>query len=85
MIKIKLPYGKYYLIQKEGRKNCKLIDRFDIVINEDREYIFDLVNEALVVEVPDTYKSDINIYFKGIFLLLLGLFMTLLYRKKLDF
>ena len=65
IINKKLEYGEYYVVQKSGMSGYKLIDKFNISIEEEKEYVIDLYSEklqeeVLIVEVPDTKKYDYN-------------------------
>lgn len=77
-INAKLDYGKYYVIQTKGMNGYSLSDKFNISINENKEYKFDLHDDVLVVEVPNTGKND---YYRIIPLILI-LFGSLLVLKS---
>ena len=79
----KLEYGDYYLIQKQGISGYRFIDRFNISIRENKNYIFDLYDEKeiLVVEVPNTLKYDYN-KFISIALILVGLIIIVIEKVK---
>ena len=75
MINIKLEYGEYYGIQTSGISGYNLVDKFNISIKEEKEYIIDLYSEKeeiLIVEVPDTKKYDYD-KFISIGLILIGI------------
>ena len=60
--KLELDYGKYYVIQVKGKIGYKYVDSFEILVDEKKEYTFDLYDEkeVLIVEVPNTSKNDYN-------------------------
>lgn len=75
IINVKLEYGEYYGIQTSGVSGYNLVDKFNISIKEEKEYIIDLYSEKeeiLIVEVPDTKKYDYN-KFISIGLILIGI------------
>lgn len=60
IINIKLEYGQYYIVQVDGIENYNYIDRFNITIEEGKEYIIDLYSEKIEdknIKVED--KNDI--------------------------
>ena len=60
--KLELDYGKYYVVQVKGKIGYKYVDSFEILVDEKKEYTFDLYDEkeVLIVEVPNTSKNDYN-------------------------
>ena len=50
----KLDYGDYYVIQTKGIYGYSFIDKFNISINENKKYSFNLYDNVLVVDVPNT-------------------------------
>lgn len=84
IINEKLEYGEYYGIQIKGITGYKFVDKFNIFINEEKEYILDLYNkkeEILVVEVPNTKVNNYNKLI-SISLILIGLILILKSMKK---
>jgi len=83
VINVKLEYGKYYGIQTSGKSGYNLADKFDISIEEEKDYVIDLYSEKeiLVVEVPNTKKFDYEIFISIIFIIL-GIIFILKSRKK---
>ena len=84
IINIKLEYGEYYGIQISGVSGYNLVDKFNISIKEEKEYIIDLYSEkedVLIVEVPDTKKYDYN-KFISIILIIIGLIFVINSKKK---
>lgn len=78
IINIKLEYGEYYGIQKSGVSGYNLVDKFNISIKEEKEYIIDLYSEkeeVLIVEVPDTKKYDYNKFISIILIIVGSLFI----------
>ena len=78
IINIKLEYGEYYVIQISGVSGYNLVDKFNISIKEEKEYIIDLYSEkeeVLVVEVPDTKKYDYNKFISIILIIIGSLFI----------
>jgi len=78
IINIKLEYGEYYGIQKSGVAGYNLVDKFNISIKEEKEYIIDLYSEkeeVLIVEVPDTKKYDYNKFISIILIIVGSLFI----------
>lgn len=53
-----LDYGNYYVIQTNGIQGYNFVDKFNISINESKKYSYDLYDEILIVEVPNTMKND---------------------------
>ena len=97
IINEKLEYGEYYSVQKEGISGYKFVDKFNIFINEEKDYIFDLYNkkeyvislsnkkeEVLIVEVPNTKVKNYNKLI-SISLILSGLILVLKSFKKTTF
>ena len=85
-INIKLEYGEYYGIQTKWISGYNLVDKFDISISEEKDYIIDLYSEKnqeeiLIVEVPDTGKID---YYKfiSIIFIIVGLILVIKSIKK---
>ncbi len=74
-----LPYGDYYLIQVKGKVGYKLIDRVDIKIREEKDYILNLYNEQeiIIVEVPDTLKNNYNKYISKL-LIFIGMLIIII-------
>lgn len=83
IINEQLEYGKYYSIQTKGILGYSFVDKFNIFINEEKDYVFDLLNkeEILIVEVPDTKVKNYNKYI-SIFLILFGLIILIYTTKK---
>ena len=84
IIKEKLDYGEYYSIQIEGIEGYNFVDKFNISIKDNSNYIFDLYNkkEILIVDVPNTGKTDYNIFISFIFIVV-GLILVLKSQKKI--
>ena len=83
IINIKLEYGEYYGIQTSGISGYNLVDKFNISIKEEKEYIVDLYSkkeEILIVEVPDTKKYDYN-KFISIILIIIGTIFVIKSKK----
>ena len=78
----KLEYGSYYVIQTKGKEGYKFIDKFNINITENKKYTFDLFDDILVVEVPDTGKNDYHRIIPLI-LILLGCLLVFKSRKSI--
>lgn len=86
IINVKLEYGQYYGIQVDGKSGYGLVDKFDISITEEKDYIIDLYSEkdqddVLIVEVPDTKKYDYNKFISIIFIIV-GIMFILKSQKK---
>lgn len=84
VINEKLEYGDYYMIQTKGIENHKLVDKFNISIKDNIDYINDLYNireEVLIVEVPDTFKIDYKKFISPI-LIIIGSIIVLISRIK---
>ena len=86
IINIKLEYGEYYAVQVDGIENYNYVDKFNIKIEEEKDYIFDLYSdkkkeEVLVVEVPNTKKNDYEIFISIIFIII-GLIFVFKTKKK---
>jgi len=78
IINVKLEYGEYYGIQTSGVSGYNLVDKFNISIKEEKEYIIDLYSEkekVLIVEVPDTKKYDYNKFISIILIIIGSLFI----------
>lgn len=83
IINIKLEYGEYYGIQTSGVSGYNLVDKFDISIKEEKDYIIDLYSEkeeVLVVEVPNTKKYDYS-KFISIILIIIGTIFIIRSKK----
>lgn len=80
IIEEKLEYGNYTLIQIKGIEGYKLVDKINLSITQNADYIFDLYNEREVLEVvvPDTYKCSYNIIISKI-LISIGSIMIIFY------
>ena len=79
-----LEYGEYYAIQTKGISGYKFVDKFNIFIKEENDYIFDLYNKKednLIVDVPDTKVKNYN-KFISISLIILGMLFILKGMKK---
>ena len=78
-----LEYGEYYAIQTKGIFGYKFVDKFNISVKEEKDYIFDLYNkkDILVVNVPNTKVKNYNKLI-SISLILLGLILILKSLKK---
>jgi len=82
IINTELDYGGYYGIQIKGKVGYSFVDKFNISIKEEKDYVFDLYNEkVLIVEVPDTKKNDYTRYASIIFITI-GLLLVLKSIKK---
>ncbi len=68
-ISVKLEYGKYYVVQTRGKIGYELNDKFEIIIDEKKEYNFDLFDKILIVDVEDTFKNDSVIHIYDIFII----------------
>jgi len=56
-----IEYGDYYLLQKEGIEGYRFVDKFNLSVKDNKDYIFDLYDdEILIVEVPNTSKNSYN-------------------------
>lgn len=78
IINIKLEYGEYYGIQISGISGYNLVDKFNISIKDENEYVIDLYSEKeelLIVEVPDTKKYDYDKFISIILIIIGGLFV----------
>ena len=82
-IEKKLEYGEYYIIQKSGKPGYKYVDKFYANINEDKDYVYDLYSEEdiLIVDVPNTKKTDYNKFISIIFIFI-GLIFIFKSQKK---
>lgn len=84
IINIKLEYGEYYGIQTKGINGYNLVDKFNIFIKEEKEYVIDLysekLKEPLIVEVPNTKKNDYN-YFISISFIIIGIIFIIKAKK----
>ena len=47
IINTKLPYGNYYIVQKEGIDGYKYVDSFNVFINDEKNYEYNLYNEII--------------------------------------
>lgn len=84
IINEKLEYGEYYGIQIKGIEGYNFVDKFNISINEEKDYILDLYDkkEILIVNVPNTKKNNYNIFISFIFIII-GLILILKSQKKI--
>ena len=78
-----LEYGEYYAIQTKGIFGYKFVDKFNIRISEEKDYVFDLYNkkDILIVNVPNTKVKNYN-KFISISLIILGMLFILKGLKK---
>lgn len=83
VINDKMEYGEYYGVQISGKPDYSFVDKFNILINEEKDYVFDLYDKKkpLIVEVPDTQKYDYNKFVSFSFVFI-GLVLVMKYRKK---
>lgn len=86
IINIKLDYGKYYVVQVGGIEGYNYVDKFNINIEEEKDYIFDLYSDkkkedVFIVEVPNTKKYDYEIFISIIFIMI-GLIFVFKSNKK---
>lgn len=72
LINKKIEFGEYYGIQTKGIDGYNFVDRFDISIKEEKDYIFKLYDkkEILIVDVPDTKVKNYNYIISTIFIIL---------------
>lgn len=73
---IKLPYGNYRVEQLTGKYGYKNIEPFNISITESKNYLYELNDDIMIVEVPDTgiYRKKNNSY---IFITISGVIILL--------
>ena len=57
-IQLNLEYGTYEFVQTKGKDGYSFVDNFTIEVNSTTAKVIDLYNEAIVVEVPDTYRGN---------------------------
>lgn len=57
-VELNLEYGTYKFVQIKGKKGYHFVDDFILEINDDTSSFIELYNEAIKVEVPDTYKGN---------------------------
>lgn len=55
---IELDYGEYTIKQLKGKKGYRFIEETYFEVNDNSSNILELYNEAIVIEVPDTYKGN---------------------------
>lgn len=84
VINEKLEYGEYYGIQIKGIDGYKFVDKFNISIKDNTDYIIDLYDkkEILVVNVPNTQKYDFSIIYSFMFIIM-GLILVFKSQKKI--
>ena len=61
-IEEKLDFGKYYIIQKSGIKNYSFVDRFNIFIDESKDYTYDLYDVLVINEFFHKFTLYIFIF-----------------------
>lgn len=84
IINVKLEYGEYYVTQVSGKSGYDFATKFEININEEKDYVIDLYSnkkETLIVEVPNTKKYDYNKFIPSIFIII-GLIFIFKSKKK---
>ncbi len=82
VINIELDYGKYYVIQTKGKENYSYQDRFEINVDSEKKYVFELYDEKeiLVVNVPNTGKNNYNKLISYLFLIS-GIVLVIMSKK----
>lgn len=77
----KLDYGNYYVIQTKGINGYSFVDKFNISIENNKKYSFDLYDNILMVDVPNTSRVD---YYKILpyLFIILGVFLIFKSLKK---
>ena len=84
-INVKLKYGSYLVIQISGKEGYILTDKFNVNIEEPKDYIYDLyddpIYEEVILDVPNTgIKKDIRT--KYICLVYIGITLIIYSLKK---
>ncbi len=80
---IELDYGKYYVVQVKGKDDYTYVEKFEINVESNQEYVFDLYDEKeiLVVNVPNTHKTDYHRLVSPLFLLS-GIILVIKSKRK---
>lgn len=82
---VKLKYGHYLVMQISGKEGYTITNKFNVFIDEPKEYIYDLLDdpiyEEVILEVPDTgINKDIRT--KYICLVYIGMTLSIYSIKK---
>lgn len=81
-IEEKLDYGDYYLIQKSGKEGYSFVDRLNLSIKESKKYSYNLYDNVLIVDVPNTgIKKGFNKY--GLVFIISGILIIFKQLKNL--
>ena len=80
---IELDYGRYYVVQVKGKDDYTYVEKFEINVESNQEYVFDLYDEKeiLVVNVPNTHKTDYHRLISPLFLLS-GIILVIKSKRK---
>lgn len=80
-IKEKLDYGNYYVVQTKGINGYSFIDKFNISIDKNKKYSFNLYDDIMIVDVPNTSRIDYYRLYPILFILF-GVFLIFKASKK---
>lgn len=78
----KLDYGNYYVIQTKGINGYSFIDKFNISISEEKKYSFNLYDDILIVDVPNTGVSNYKYKLYPILFIIFGIALIIKSLKK---
>lgn len=86
IIEITLPYGSYRLHQINGLDNYKKVEDYSFDVIDTNDFEIKLYDDEIPIEVPDTYKDEID-YFEAISVLIILFIFNLgvyAYRKNIN-
>lgn len=85
-IELNLDYGNYRIHQVDGLDGYTKVDDYNIEVTDTEDFEISLYDNEIPIEVPDTYKDEID-YFGAISVLLILFLFNLgvyAYRKNID-
>ena len=86
VIQLKLPYGKYRLHQITSKEGYDKVEDYFLEVADTNDLEVKLYDYEKIIEVPDTYKDDIDYPFTIFIILLMLLFNIGIYAyRKFDF
>ena len=87
IIELILPYGSYKIHQVSGLDNYTMSNDYNFDVTDTNDYEIKLYDNEIPIDVPDTYKDEID-YFGAISVLLVLFIFNLgiyAYRKNINY
>ena len=81
-IEEELAFGNYQVVQTKGKTGYSFVDNFNISIDENKKYSFNLYDNVLIVSVPNTGITSKRLNIGSILLILSGICLILKSIKK---